>query len=134
MQEAYKNAAYDTDFINISRFPGARYMKVIWLRPVTSKEYRAGTELSFHKAKSCSIHHLLINASKANAPSVADQNWTVKFINTIDDLSVTRLALLLSQDIFQSLAVEKVESRLNPRPYELQLFTHEDEAVEWLFS
>ncbi|AKD04157.1 hypothetical protein POKO110462_19695 [Pontibacter korlensis] len=133
MPETSFRPAYQIVFVGISP-TSIDYMKASWLRPVSSEEYREGTQVFYQQAMAHHVSRLLIDSVRTNVPVVADMHWTSNYINSLQNLTVNRLARLLSDDIFHALFVESVEEGLQVPNLQIMYFRNEQDAVKWLMS
>ncbi|WP_242929293.1 hypothetical protein [Pontibacter vulgaris] len=125
------------DFISISLDHGNSLAIIRWLRQVEAKEYRCGVLKSGRIIINTKVERLLVNSLKLGVPTLQDQNWVAEKLKEIFDRSnIRRVARVVFPEIFFQIASERIFKTLTipGSNYEIETFTSEEEAMEWLLN
>ncbi len=61
------------------------------------------------------------------------QNWVAQILsNACIEAGIKKFAVMLPEEIVAQISTEQTADEVKNLPYELQLFTEEQEAIEWL--
>ncbi|PKV75096.1 STAS/SEC14 domain-containing protein [Pontibacter ramchanderi] len=109
-----------------------------WLRVVNSKEYRQAILRICKQLQKSNASGWLIDISRMATLNMSDQHWTIEMLgHELPQTKLRKLALVLPDDLFLEVVVEKVSNSLLHmfRPdFQIAHFSDPTAAQKWLIS
>ncbi|EJF08197.1 MULTISPECIES: STAS/SEC14 domain-containing protein [Pontibacter] len=107
-----------------------------WLRVVDSAEYRQALVNICQQLYKSNALAWLVDFSRMTSPTMRDQNWTIELLShSLPHTKLRKLALVLPDDLFLEVVVEKVSySLMSMSNIKVQIghFTDPLTAQQWL--
>lgn len=125
---------YESEFVKIS-FDEAQHLGVAeWNGFLSSKDYRENAVRCLELIEHYELKFWLGDNRKMKAIRQADQQWTVEvMVPRLLASSMRRMANLVSEDIFNKMAVEQMIKRVSPlNNLQIRDFESEAAAMAWL--
>ncbi|PVY42167.1 STAS/SEC14 domain-containing protein [Pontibacter virosus] len=109
-----------------------------WLRVVNSYEYRQALVNVCKQLQNSNAMCWLVDFSRVSTPNMSDQSWTIELLgHSLPHTKLRKLALVLPDDLFLEVVVEKVsDSLLSMTNNKVQIahFADSGAAQQWLVS
>ncbi|MEJ8757236.1 hypothetical protein WG947_09535 [Pontibacter sp. H259] len=124
-----------TSFMELLTDVPNRFMRLCWLRPVTSREYRYGVLKAGRIAIENQIQKVVVQNQRLGTLTLEDQGWLVTTtIEFISKSAIEQMAVITSADVMQQMASETIKSRImkSNLPFQSRHFLSESEAMDWL--
>jgi hypothetical protein len=121
--------------LTISFEPEARFLEVVWQRPVSSSEYRQYIRFVGVCIAVLRVKFLLTDFTRMGDPTLEDQQNTNSFLEEVKKKAfLTRSARVLSRTGSQQRMYEAVVKNGPVLPYEVRFFFEADQARDWLLQ
>ncbi|MBX0331820.1 STAS/SEC14 domain-containing protein [Pontibacter sp. HSC-14F20] len=107
-----------------------------WLRVGNSTEYRQALINICRQLQKYNACGWLVDFSRMATPNMSDQNWTIELLgHSLPQTRLRKLALVLPDDLFLEVVVEKVSNSLlsmSGNQVQIAQFDDPDTAQQWL--
>ncbi|MEJ8802920.1 hypothetical protein [Pontibacter sp. H249] len=111
------------------------YLRLIWKRKPNTLEYKHAITHWFHHLQTQQAERTLFYNLKAGLISDEDKVWSEAFIKKLLPKSnLKKMASVIADNIYQRMLIQKMHTVNKTPQYQLQFFTNESEAYNWLLS
>lgn len=125
-------------YFQISYNPKQGLLSSQWLRVVNSTEYRQALVNVCKRLRKSNAMGWLVDFSHTTTPNMSDQNWTIELLgHSLPLTKLRKLALVLPDDLFLEVVVEKVSNSLlsmSNNKVQIAYFADPCAAQQWLTS
>lgn len=125
-------------YIQVKYNPKQGLLSSQWLRVVNSTEYRQALMNVCKRLQKSNAMGWLVDFSNMTSPNMSDQSWTIELLgHSLPLTKLRKLALVLPDDLFLEVVVEKVSNSLlsmSGNKLQIAYFADSCTAQQWLAS
>ncbi|RAU82621.1 hypothetical protein [Pontibacter arcticus] len=130
---------FHNDALTVEVDLAKKFIKGVWLRQPTSKEFRKYISLVTEYALAQNITLALYDIRQRSYMEYCDQNWTLKEIFPLFEDKFKKLAYLTSLeslDLMDTLRLQEAQytAKYPNKTFQIEHFLEEEKALEWLFE
>lgn len=125
-------------YFKVTYHPKQSLLSSRWLRVGDSTEYRQALVNICKRLQKSKAMSWLVDFSRVAAPNMSDQSWTIELLgHSLPHTKLRKLALVLPDDLFLEVVVEKVSNSLlsmSDNQVQIAHFADSCAAQQWLVS
>lgn len=121
-------------FVHFEIDRGRRLLLLHWQGFVPSDDYREGLLEAIQISKQENIRSWILNTRRMKVIRQSDQDWTVNvWFPQFKQLGLEHLCILISEDIFNQMAISSMVAKMRPQLQNEPQYFHELEAAyKWI--
>lgn len=125
---------YDQPYVTIEIEPDKDLLVITWLGFAGSQEYRETRTRAIELSQEHGVKRWLSNMKNMKAIRQAEQEWTIdEWLPMFLKLKLERWAILVSDDMFNQMAVSSMMSKIRPYlNYPVEYFHDLNSARKWV--
>ncbi len=124
---------FKTQYILLQYNEQEKYIVANWLQFPLSEEFRTGMDQIIRLMEENKIGKVLTDTRKMGAISPDDQDWSITdWLPRAFKAGYRRIALVISEDIFNQMSVEDIMSRVEGMDFVTKYFPNSEEGRKWL--
>lgn len=125
---------FDTEYLYLGYDEDRKLAQAVWNGFLNSQEFRTASQACLDLLQEHQPINWLADNRKMKAIRQHDQDWFVQeVIPRLAQSSIRKMATLVSEDIFNQMAVENIEAKANEVVlFDNYHFKSEEEAMHWL--
>jgi hypothetical protein len=127
---------FENDYVCLYYDPSRRLVRAVWNGFLSGEVFRSNVSATLRLLEDKNPHAWLADNRKMKAIRQKDQDWFGReILPRLGASSIKRMATLVSEDLFNQMAVDALFTRGNQViRFDHQFFKDEQEALEWLHT